>query len=237
LAYPSVTRFGGAAVPPGAPRGRAAPWPVELAGEVRELGAALAAEPDDFVAAGAAFAPETFALPACLVVGFVLCAAALPAVLAAAVDLAAAPAGFGRVAALAGAGSLAAALLVDLTAAFVVAAGLVALACPFAVEEPLALSGPALEAFWVGAEAVFAGAFEATAWTALFAGLALVAARGEASVATPAFLDDSFAVLAAAAFGDAFEAFAFTTAPFLTSAASLFVGTISLSCHGEGDRR
>jgi len=140
------------------------------------------------------------------------------------------------VAALAGAGSLAAALPVDL-AAFVVARGLEVLACPFAVDEPLALSGPTLEAFSVGAEAAFTGALEATAWTALFAGLALVAARGEASVATPAFLDDSFAVLAAADFGDALEAFAFTTAPFLVSAASLFVGTISLSCHGEGDRR
>jgi len=81
------------------------------------------------------------------------------------------------------------------------------------------------------------GAFDATTATAFLAGAALVVTREEASVAAPAFFDDSFAALAAAAFADAFEALAFTTAPFLVSAANMFVGTISLSCHGEGDRR
>src|ERR1019366_6317124 len=109
--------------------------------------------------------------------------------------------------------------------------------CPLALVEALALSAPALAALWPDAAGGFAGALDATAWTAFFAAATLVAARAEASVAAPAFFDDSFAVLAVPAFADAFVAFAFTTAPFFVPAASMFVGTISLSCHGEGDRR
>jgi hypothetical protein len=55
--------------------------------------------------------------------------------------------------------------------------------------------------------------------------------------ADAAFFDDSIVVLGAAAFADAFEAFAFTTAPFSASAATMVLGTIGPSCRGEGDRR
>jgi hypothetical protein len=235
--------LGGAATP-SLPPDRAAPWLVELAGEVRTLGAVLTAGPDDFVAAAVALTLGDFAAAACLVVDFVLSAGALAATFAVAVDFDPAPAGFGIVAAaLAGVGSLAAVLSVDLVGALV-AAGLEALACPLALVEALALSATGLAlsatglaALWPDGAAGFAGALDTTAWTAFFAAATLVAARAEASVAAPAFFDDSFAVLAVAAFADAFVAFAFTTAPFFVSAASMFVGTISLSCHGEGDRR
>jgi hypothetical protein len=249
--------LGGAATP-SLPPERAAPWLVEIAGEVRTPGAVLTDRPDDFVAAGVALRLGAFAAAACLVVDFVLSAGALAATFAVAVDFDPAPAGFGVVAAtLAGVGSLAAVLSVDLAGALA-AAGLEALACPLALVEALALSATGLAlsatglalsatglalsatrlaALWPDDTAGFAGALDATAWTAFFAAATLVAARAEASVAAPAFFDDSFAVLAVPAFADAFVAFAFTTAPFFVSAASMFVGTISLSCHGEGDRR
>ncbi len=133
---------------------------------------------------------------------------------------------------LAGTGALPDALPVAFAGAFFAGAAALAFGCAFVAVEALALSGADLEGLRTGAVA-----FVATAGTALFAGTALVAPRGGASVAAAAFFDDSFEVLATAAFADAFEAFAFTTAPFLVSAASVFVGTIGLSCHGEGDRR
>jgi len=219
--------------------------------------------PEDFVAAGAAFAAAVG-----LLVGFVAAAAALAAFAAGAalaalvatadlVDVAAAFAGArdlpdaaaladaGALAgdlagamdlpgagALAGTGALPDALPVAFAGAFFAGAAALAFGCAFVAVEALAFSGADLEGLRTGAVA-----FVATVGTALFAGTALVAPRGGASVVAAAFFDDSLDVLATAAFADAFEALAFTTAPFLVSAASVFVGTIGLSCHGEGDRR
>jgi uncharacterized membrane protein len=60
------------------------------------------------------------------------------------------------------------------------------------------------------------------------------AARTEEFVGAPDFFDDAPAVFVTAALAGALEAFAFTTAPFLVSAATTAVGMIGLSCRGEG---
>jgi len=75
------------------------------------------------------------------------------------------------------------------------------------------LAPPGLEAFWTGTGVAFADAFDPTAGAVFF--------------------DGSLAVLRAAAF----EAFAFTTAPFFASAATLVLDTIGPSCRGEGEER
>jgi hypothetical protein len=70
-----------------------------------------------------------------------------------------------------------------------------------------------------------------------FAGLrelAGVALTDLAGAFTEALVAAGFATLAGA-FAGAFEAFAFTAAPFLTSAATLVVGAIGPSCRDEGD--
>jgi hypothetical protein len=122
-----------------------------------------------------------------------------------------------------------------LAAVFTIA---IAFAGPLAAAGLEILAGAALEDFWATAAAL-AGALEATAGTAFFWVTALLAVtRAEASVAAAAaFLDDSPAVLATAAFADALEAFAFTTAPFFVSAGTTVVGTTAPSCRSEGDRR
>jgi hypothetical protein len=107
----------------------------------------------------------------------------------------------------------------------------------FADVAPPAFAESALEDLWATGT-VFSGAFETTAAPAFFAVVAFAAVeRAEASVGAAAFFDDSTAVLAAAAFADALEAFAFTLAPFFVSGGTTVVGTIGLSCRGEGDRR
>jgi hypothetical protein len=100
-----------------------------------------------------------------------------------------------------------------------------------------------LEDFWAPTGSTCADAFAAMGAAAFFGVTTLaVVARTRASVAVVAFFDDSPlgespVVLATADFADAFEAFAFKTAPFLLSAATTVVATICLSCRGEGDRR
>ncbi len=208
--------------------------------DVLEVLAALAAlgKVSGAFAPGAGFEPTP-----CL-------AAGLPfSILALAVVFVAAPAGTlavpSELVAVLGCDAAVLAAAVGLTGAF----SLVppdALAAVFAVvfTGPLAaagleiLAGAALEDFWA-TTAALAGALEATAGTAFFWVTALLAVRrAEASVAAAAaFLDDSPAVLATAAFADALEAFAFTTAPFFVSAGTTVVGTTAPSCRSEGDRR
>ncbi|MGA3216922.1 MAG: hypothetical protein ABSD97_14690 [Acidimicrobiales bacterium] len=121
----------------------------------------------------------------------------------------------------------------DLTAGF---NGALA-ALVFAPDGLAALAETALEDFCTE-EPAFAGAFVGGDAAAFFAVTPLAAvARGSAPVAAATFSDDSTVVLATAGFADALGAFAFTTAPFFVSAGTTVVGTIGLSCRGEGDRR
>jgi hypothetical protein len=99
-------------------------------------------------------------------------------------------------------------------------------------------------AFGIALGTALADAFVTVVGAASFGGKAFAAvARTAACTAASAcvgsepFFDDSRVVLGVAAFADAFEAFAFTTAPLFTSTATLVVGTIGPSCRGEGDRR
>jgi hypothetical protein len=98
------------------------------------------------------------------------------------------------------------------------------------------------------AEAAFVGGaafrFAATALSGLAATFVEALARGATVFAVAlalaeeaAFFDGSPVVLGVAGFGDAFEAFAFTTTPFSAWAATMVFATVGPSCRGEGDRR
>jgi hypothetical protein len=93
-------------------------------------------------------------------------------------------------------------------------------------------AGAALVALWAAAAGELAGRGAFFATTDLAAWV-----RADSSDGMPAFFAGSPAAFVTAGFAGALETFAFTTAPFFVSAATWDLGTIGLSCRGEGDRR
>jgi hypothetical protein len=126
--------------------------------------------------------------------------------------------------------SLAAAMVFPTGLALGAADGLVAVFAP-GLEAPEDLVGSALEDFCAALRAALATGAGAGFFVAGGFG---DAPRPEADLVAPGVGVDSAVVLATAFAGD-LEAFAFTSAPFLVSAASTVVGKIGLSCHDEGN--